>query len=540
MNTLIAQLHHLNIITQKNQINKQAQRLLENNSDVKAALFKQTLFLDDDISIRARLYCVINKIQKPPQCQHCEKTTTFNKSKNRFNTFCSHTCSHKSSIPRKRQRQTMLARYGVDNPSQSPAINQRRIQTNIDRYGGNAPAHSTAVQEKIQQSKLLRYGAEQKAITIKRKQTMIKKYGVPTWAQQKTYNATEQLSDPNWMKEQHHTHQKSLTEIAHDLKVSVTTVARYYHQQNIGINYYPHKHNETSKVQQEIIHFLNKHNNNVQENVRSIISPRELDIYVPSHNFAVEVNGTYWHTDLHGNKPRTYHISKSIQCEEHGIKLIQLWNTEWDTKQEIVQSRLLSALGKSTKIYARSCTIKQLDSKTEQIFFTTTHVQGYVPSKVCYGLFDKNNVLVAAMSFIKPRFNKHVQWELLRLSSSLNTQVLGGASKLFSHFIRCHQPNNVISYSDRRWGSGGVYLKLGFRKTHNTTPNYFYINMNGDTSILHSRVKFQKHKLQGVLEQYNPKLSEWENMINHNYDRVWDCGSSVFLWDTMDTYINTP
>jgi len=36
-----------------------------------------------------------------------------------------------------------------------------------------------------------------------------------------------------------------------------------------------------------------------------------------------------------------------------------------------------------------------------------------------------------------------------------------------------------------------------------------------------------KHKLT-KLKTFNNKLSEWENMKNNNYDRIWDCGNYIF------------
>jgi len=43
---------------------------------------------------------------------------------------------------------------------------------------------------------------------------------------------------------------------------------------------------------------------------------------------------------------------------------------------------------------------------------------------------------------------KENYYELLRFVS--NTNVLGGASKLFSYFVKNYNPTNIISYADRR------------------------------------------------------------------------------------------
>ena len=52
---------------------------------------------------------------------------------------------------------------------------------------------------------------------------------------------------------------------------------------------------------------------------------------------------------------------------------------------------------------------------------------------VCLGLIHEGE-LVQIMTFGKPRYNKNYQWELLRLCTNSDYNVLGGASKLFKNF----------------------------------------------------------------------------------------------------------
>jgi len=40
-----------------------------------------------------------------------------------------------------------------------------------------------------------------------------------------------------------------------------------------------------------------------------------------------------------------------------------------------------------------------------------------------------------------------------------------------------------------------------------------------------------KHKLKDKLALFDPKLTEWENMQNNGYDRIWDCGNLVFKYN---------
>ena len=84
-----------------------------------------------------------------------------------------------------------------------------------------------------------------------------------------------------------------------------------------------------------------------------------------------------------------------------------------------------------------------------------------------------------------------------------------------------------MTYADRRYSDGTLYEKIGFKKIGISKPNYFYFK---NTSMLLSRLKFQKHKLKNILESFNPELTEWDNMQLNGYDRIWDCGNYVFGW----------
>jgi hypothetical protein len=155
------------------------------------------------------------------------------------------------------------------------------------------------------------------------------------------------------------------------------------------------------------------------------------------------------------------------------------------------------------------------------------HIQGNTYSSVNIALFYQNK-MVELITFGTPRFSKKYQYELVRLCSLQNHSIVGGVSKIFKYFVKKYNPNSVISYNDKRWGTGAVYSNLGFKFSHASSPNYWYFK-SGDLT-LHSRVKFQKHKLQSILNVYDSSLTEWENMIVNGYNRIWDCGNNIWEW----------
>lgn len=280
--------------------------------------------------------------------------------------------------------------------------------------------------------------------------------------------------------------------------------------------------------EKEIASFLVSKNIEISENNTTEISPKEIDIYVPSKKLGIEFNGLIWHSSKFG-KNKFYHLDKTKLANSAGIALIHIFEDEWDNKKEIVKSILLTKFNKFETIYqARKTIIKKVSLNEEKDFLEKNHIQGYAISSVCYGAFY-NNELISLMSFVKSRFNKKYEWELLRFANKTNTTTIGGPSKLFKTFIREYNPNNIISYCDLRYFTGTLYEKIGMSFSHISKPNYFYCK----DRIRYSRISFQKHKLRNILPIYNSLLTEEENMKNNNYYKIWDCGNKVFTWSKL-------
>ena len=194
---------------------------------------------------------------------------------------------------------------------------------------------------------------------------------------------------------------------------------------------------------------------------------------------AFEFNGVYWHNELYKNK--NYHLEKTEKCLKQGIQLIHIWEDDWNYKQEIVKSMILNKLGKThNKIYARKCEIKEINNnKLIKKFLDQNHIQGSIGSFIKMGLFYDNE-LVSLMTLGKKRkfmnsSSKDGEWELLRFCNKLNTNVIGGASKLFKYFIKKYNPKEIITYADRSYSNGNLYKQLGFNFLHKTEPNYYYV-----------------------------------------------------------------
>lgn len=257
---------------------------------------------------------------------------------------------------------------------------------------------------------------------------------------------------------------------------------------------------------------------------RSILEGREIDFLLPKYNVGIEVNGIYWHSELAGRRGQEYHHAKHRDAASRGIRLIQFWDAEIYRKPEIVSSIIASACSSNRTVPARKTTVVTLDARTEKEFMNANHIQGYVPSALCFGL-ESGGELVAAMSFGLPRFSGKFEWELLRYCNAVGINTIGGASKLFAR----RPPGSIVSYADMRLFTGGMYRAIGMTADGSSRPSYKYTANYAD---LESRVKYQKHKLAKLFpECFDAAKTEWEIMMAAGYDRVWDCGTTRWVLD---------
>jgi len=273
------------------------------------------------------------------------------------------------------------------------------------------------------------------------------------------------------------------------------------------------------------------------ERTREIIKPLELDLYSKEHKIAIEYNGLMFHS--HGiskhskfNNPKDEpkkHLNKTLLCQDKNIQLLHIFENEFTNpiSKSIWVSMINLKIGKiKDKIPARKCVVKEVPTKEAKEFINKNHLQGYSNAKIKIGLYFDSK-LVSIMTFGKPRYNKEYQYELIRFCSLKDTIVQGAGSKLLKAFERMFNPESLISYANLRWSQGNFYEKVGFDFLRSTSPNFFYFKENG--YILESRVKFQKHKLDKILEVYDKNKTATENMYLNGYRKIYDCGNNVYI-----------
>lgn len=256
-------------------------------------------------------------------------------------------------------------------------------------------------------------------------------------------------------------------------------------------------------------------------NNRTILSPLEIDIFVPNKNIAIETNGLYWHSEISGSKDKNYHLNKTKMTVAKGIRLLHVMEHEWNQRREAVKLVLRNILT-PTATTTTNAVVREISPEEKKAFLEKYHLDGNDVAMVRLGLFS-GETLSGVMTFTKTKIHKESQWEISRFCSTI-----GGADVLFEHFQQQHAPTSVIAQCDRRYFSGETYMKLGFMFIRHSPPTYHYIIDAYKTT--EPNFKWTKAKLKNKLVEYNKAFSEWENMKMNGFDRIWDCGHSKWLW----------
>ena len=473
---------------------------------------------------------------------------------------------------------TSLSRYGTVHPMMNKELQEKKVKTTERLYGGNSPTCNPVVAEKSKASLLDRYGGSGLSSPILKEKiqtTNIEKYGFVTPSKseivqqhiketlQRKYGGSYQstvegmsrcISDESKVEEylkfkqspskyiQSNYDEKPLvSRLCRDLGVTDTPI----YDALILDNCRQLVERKSSNMENEIITYLKLLSTDIEiiHNSKKVITPLELDIYLPEYKFAIECNPTITHNssfkDPWGQNPKQYmyHKQKSDMCEEKGIQLFHIFGYEWTYKKEIIKSMIANDLGfTSNKLYARNTQVVGISSEECKEFLNKNHRQGNTFASIRLGLKDKKtNELVSVMTFNKIRStigknSRFDGYELSRFCSKLNTLVIGGASKLFECFLKMYPNTNVVSFSDKSHTSGKLYGVLGFHKVSESTPSYVWVNMKDDS--YYTRVTCQKKNLCKLFHDNSIDIenkTEKQIMEEHGYAQVFDSG--VIRWE---------
>lgn len=453
---------------------------------------------------------------------------------------------------KEKARQTLIATFS--DPIKHNAIISKTMATYNRKYGGFGLS-SPILADKIRNTMLAKYGTPYFSMSDygkqKIKESNIQKYGVENYTQ--TEEGRQRIKDSRFAKmspemqkfrqnpisylESLPESQKTEPLIAERLGVTPSTISCYVCknnlQQYVTISY--------STMEDSICAMLSEWNIEYIRCTRSIISPLELDIYIPSCNLAIECNPTSTHNSSFespwGIAPKSYmyHKDKSIACRDKGIFLFHVFGYEWKNRPMVIRSMIRNLVGQTPiRIYGRDTKVVELSASDSAQFLNDNHRQGTTNASIRLGLVDKSsNVLYSVMTFNKVRStigdngDASDVVELSRFCNKINTIVVGAASKLFKYFIEHYQFDKVVSFSDVAHTRGNVYSKLGFVSVNESNPSYVWVNTKTDLYL--NRVSCQKKNLPNLFPDVTDETianhTEKEIMMSHGFAQVFDSGT---------------
>lgn len=288
----------------------------------------------------------------------------------------------------------------------------------------------------------------------------------------------------------------------------------------------------TSNSEAEIADYIRGLNVEIELRNRKILENGfELDIYIPSLHIAIEYDGLIWHSDKF-KEDRYYHLRKTEECIKSNIRLLHIFEDEYNEHPDIVKAKLRHLLHKTDnlpRVGARKCQVSPISMKEAKEFLNTNHIQGFNGAKVYLGAFYQDR-LVGVMSF---KEWKKGEWELARFATDINLHCVGLGGKLFAYFIRNYDFSIIKSFADRRWtpiSNNNLYTRLGFTLQDTLKPDYSYVHRNG---------KIREHKFNcrktNLLKKYpdsglTKAMTESEMVQQLGFYRIWDCGLYRYVY----------
>lgn len=397
-------------------------------------------------------------------------------------------------------------KYGVDYFFSN---REEFIKRSIEKYGTEHPMQNREVKEKLSNTKFINWGDSNYNNQTKFEKTFLKRYGVRRPFHIKKFkDKSNETKLKRYGNSNYNNREKALK----------TLYERY------GKNYYEKQlsniGNRISKINKKFAEYIGT------DTFEFPIGKFSYDIKI--NNTLIEIDPSFTHNCCEnklfgrfGSLDKDYHFKKSRTAIENNYQCIHVF--DWDNWEKIKY-----LLQDKQTLYARNLEIKEVSIEDTTEFLNAYHLQNTCKGQtIRLGLY-KDNKLIEIMTFGKPRYNKNYEWELLRLCTHKDYKVVGGAEKLFKHFISELSPKSIISYCDFSKFTGEVYTRLGFKQKGSIVPSKHWCK--GEQHITDNLLR-QRGYDQLFSTNYGKGTSNEELMLENGWLPIYDCGQLTFIWN---------
>lgn len=421
---------------------------------------------------------------------------------------------------------TILKRYGVDNPMKNQALKVKQQQTIKNKYKVDNITQSKQVRQKIRQTNLNKYGNEEFLASEEGKKRKLEgvreKYGVDNVFQHD--DVKQKIKATNIKKygtEHHFKNKDKAIENARKIvesKIKNGTI-KLYNGKTISelrkdsqysdsrfrtlINQYGFDIAKTmtprfSCLEQIFEKWLIEQNINYTK--QFAVENKFADFLLTDYNLIVELDGLYWHSELE-QKDNEYHVKKRQIYINNGYTPLFFREDEINNKFDIIKSIILNKIGQSRRIFARKCNVINIDRETSKRFFKQNHLMGKGRG-ITYGL--KFGDEIVSTIIIRKIRDKH--YEISRFCHKLGYQVVGGFSRLIKHFLRQNECELLTTFIELRYGTGDYLKNLGF-KFISCSPSFCWTN---------------------TIERVHRMKFRGNTGYEQGFIKIWDCGQARY------------
>jgi hypothetical protein len=510
------------ILTEDIEVNLNARNI----SSIREYKKDDNLILGEKVIIPVELLSKGSHVRIKCRCDICgkEKEIAYQKYNKNINNGGYYSCSSKCS--QNKVKNTSLSKYGSEYYMKTDEYRERSRKTNMSKYGSECYLTSDEGLRKTKEIILNKLGVDNpfksKEIQDKIKKTNIKKWGVDNpsksdFIKSKIGIKTSKVWNEkykSYYKENHNLDIVSYIDCVYKIKCdncgSEYDIDKFLLSNRILLNteictVCNKLRDGSSGYENELKSYISSiYTGEIIENTKSIISPYELDIFLPGEQIAIEFNGLYWHSDKY--KDKLYHSRKYKMCLDRNIELIQVWQDDWLYKNQIIKSfieeKILNNFNKIIPI--ELCDVKLIESKDANNFLEKNHIKGKSKSKINIALIYKEEI-ISLMSLNRIKSKSYI---LNRYCNKLGYKINDSFLNLLNYFTKNFNFDEIVTYHDNSLGFNNLYESIGFKKESEINIDYSYV-ISG----------IRKHKY----------VKKTIKNIDRDLLRIYDAGSYKFI-----------
>jgi len=442
-----------------------------------------------------------------------------------------------SEAVRNKAKATMLDRHGVDRPFDGEKFRAKAKATMLDRHGVEHPMQNVDIREKHRLTMLDKYGKENgfqvEEFKEKSAKTMIERYGednpskVEELKERKIIGSmikfgTKNPSQSPQVKSKVINTKVKLGLISTIEGRTLSSIASEYDLKYSALHYYFSTY-DIKKIKELVntvrlsadkytyIEQIIKREVGIEKfNKKALKSYGYRPDFKLTEDLYLNVDGLYWHSEAQVG--RRYHFDMRDSYELSGKRIIQIREDELNFKLPIVKSIINNSAGNiKNKIFARKTNVRSVTQTVAADFLIANHMMASLTARHLGLYLDGELISLFSYKIFKGSIMK-----IERFCSKIDYVVVGGLSKLLVNAERIHNPEEVQSWVDLRYGNGNSLKLLGFKKQRDT-QGWKWTDGKRTYNRLRCRANMDDRK-----------LTEREHSIDLGWYRIYDAGQRLY------------